>query len=104
MNVKELIEVLKSFPEDQEVELAIVAPVDHVPFAGATGFAARHEAPASVARRAGASVPLPNAVSSDAYARLAWSQPLKVTSSVPQELMSTCEGSNAAPKRAPTGR
>jgi hypothetical protein len=28
MNVKELIEVLKSFPEDQEVELAIVAPVE----------------------------------------------------------------------------
>ena len=28
MNVKELIEVLQSFPEDQEVELAIVAPVE----------------------------------------------------------------------------
>ncbi|HEX9260362.1 MAG TPA: hypothetical protein VF855_12550 [Acidimicrobiales bacterium] len=27
MNVRELIEILKDFPEDQEVELAIVAPV-----------------------------------------------------------------------------
>jgi len=27
VNVRELIEILKDFPEDQEVELAIVAPV-----------------------------------------------------------------------------